>query len=120
MMNIVTENGVQYAEVNCRSVAEVVGLTPKGSSKPLRFPVVGYEKDRAGNMVPCLGVKMMSDEKYKELAMKKRAQRIFEIMDEQGVDRDVAEQLFLDELEEVYPDSDKDARETLYELDNET
>lgn len=51
--------------------------------------------------------------------MKKREQRIFEIMDEQGVDRDVAEQLFLDELEEAYPDSDRDAQETLYELDNE-
>lgn len=119
MMNIVTENGVQYAEVNCRSVAEVMGLAPKGSSKPLRFPVVGYKKDGAGNMVPCLGIKMMSDEKYKEQAMKKREQRIFEIMDEQGIDRDVAEQLFLDELEETYPDSGGDVQETLYELDNE-
>lgn len=119
-MNIVTDNGVQYAELNCRSVAEVVGLAQKGSSKPLRFPVIGYEKYGAGNMVPCLGIKMMSDEKYKELAMKKTEQRIFEIMDEEGVDRDVAEQLFLDELEEAYPDSDRDVRETLYELDNET
>ena len=74
----------------------------------------------AGNMVPCLGIKIMSDEKYKELTMKKREQRIFEIMDEKGVDWDVAEQLFLDELEEAYPDSDRDVRETLYELDNET
>jgi len=118
-MNIVTENGVRYAELNCRSVAGVVGLAPKGSSKPLRFPVIGHEKDEAGNIVPHLGIKMMSDEKYKELTMNKREQRIFEITDEQGVDRDVAEQLFLDELEETYPDSDRDTQETLYELDNE-
>lgn len=49
----------------CPSVADVVGLAPKGSSKPLRFPIIGFEKDGEGNMVPLLGVKMMSDEKYK-------------------------------------------------------
>ncbi len=64
---------MQYAELNCQSVAKVMGLAPKGSSKPLRFPVIGYKKDGAGNMVPCLGIKMMSDEKYKELTMKKRS-----------------------------------------------
>lgn len=119
-MNIVTENGAQYAELDCRSFAEVVGLAPKGSSKPLRFLVIGYEKDGAGNMIPCLGVKMMSDEKYQDLALKKKEQRIFEIMDEQGVDLNVAEQLFLNELEETCPDSARDGPEMLYELKNET
>ena len=46
--------------------------------------------------------------------------RINEIMEEQGVAQDVAEQLFLDELEEEYPDvnpNDTDVLEMLYETD---
>lgn len=48
--------------------------------------------------------------------------RINEIMDEQKVDHDVAEQLFLDELENLYPDmevKDLDIMEQLYEIDNQ-
>lgn len=70
--NLVEENGVQFMEMYCPSVAEVVGLSPKGSSKPLCFPIIGFEKDGEGNMVPHLGVKMMSDEKYKRLTQEKR------------------------------------------------
>ena len=70
--NLVEENGMQFMEMYCPSVAEVVGLAPKGSSKPLCFPIIGFEKDGEGNMVPHLGVKMMSDEKYKRLTQEKR------------------------------------------------
>lgn len=48
--------------------------------------------------------------------------RINEIMDEQKVVHDVAEQLFLDELENLYPDieaKDSDIMEQLYEIDNQ-
>lgn len=79
-MNIITENGVQYAEFNCRSVAEVVGLAPKGSSKPLRFPVIGYEKDEVGNMVPCLGIKMISDERYSQLAKQQAMKTLHSVL----------------------------------------
>ena len=70
--NLIEENGVQFMEMYCPSVAEVVGLAPKGSSKPLRFPIIGFEEDEEGNMVPLLDVKMMSDEKYKRLTREKR------------------------------------------------
>ena len=70
--NLIEENGVQFMEMYCPSVAEVVGLAPKWSSKPLRFPIIGFEEDEEGNMVPLLDVKMMSDEKYKRLTREKR------------------------------------------------
>lgn len=70
--DFVEENGVQFMEMYCPGVAEVVGLAPKGSSKPLRFPIIGFEKDGEGNMVPLLGVKMMSDEKYKQMTREKK------------------------------------------------
>ncbi len=52
--------------------------------------------------------------------MMRKELRIVKIMKELNVDRDVAERLFLDELEEMFPDlpeGDFDTRETLYELD---
>lgn len=48
--------------------------------------------------------------------------RINEIMDKQKVEYDVAEQLFFDELECLYPDTDPkdlDIMEQLYEIDNQ-
>ena len=71
--NLIEENGMQFMEMYCPSVAEVVGLAPKGSSKSLRFPIIGFEKDGEGNKVPHLGVKMMSDEKYKRLTHEKQS-----------------------------------------------
>lgn len=90
-MNIVTENGVQYAEMYCPSVAEAVGLAPKGSSKLLRFSVTGYRKGPDGSMVPQLEIGMMSNEKHRKMALRLREKRIHEIMDGQGVGREEAE-----------------------------
>lgn len=67
-MKIVEENGKKYAEMYCPSVAEVMGLIPKGSSELLRFPITGYVEDSTGNNLPMLGIKMMSDEKWRQLA----------------------------------------------------
>lgn len=43
------------------------------------------------------------------------------IMTEEHCNRDVAELLFMDELEALYPDlvGDRDTAETLYELEND-
>lgn len=52
--------------------------------------------------------------------MKRREMRINEIMDEMRIEEDVAEQLFMDELEELYPDSEEaEIREVLYETEPE-
>lgn len=67
-MKIIEENGKQYAEMHCRSVAEVMGLAQKDSSDPLRFPVTGYVEDSNGDKLPMLGIEMMSDEKWQQLA----------------------------------------------------
>ncbi|PWJ49162.1 hypothetical protein [Faecalicatena contorta] len=48
--------------------------------------------------------------------MTRREMRINEIMDEMKIEKDVAEQLFMDELEELYPDvDDMEVRELVYE-----
>lgn len=52
--------------------------------------------------------------------MPAREERISKIMEEQEVDRDVAESLFQDELEAKYPETDDlDVREAMYEADAE-
>lgn len=66
-MNIVFGRGNSFAEMSCRSIAEVMGLAPEGSSRELRFPVIGEERDEAGNLVPLLGIKQMSDTRWDEL-----------------------------------------------------
>ncbi|MCI8607124.1 MAG: hypothetical protein HFG72_10005 [Hungatella sp.] len=53
--------------------------------------------------------------------MTRKEQRIMDIMTERHTDQDVAEQLFMDELMERYPDlaeKNLDVAETLYELGN--
>lgn len=53
--------------------------------------------------------------------MTRKERRIAEIMDEMGVDRDVAEQLFRDELWAKYPElteGNQDVAETLYESEH--
>lgn len=53
--------------------------------------------------------------------MERKEFRILEIMDEYGADYDVAEWLFEDELEELYPDvPEPDIREALYELEEDS
>ena len=66
-MNIVIERGNSFAEMSCRSIAEVMGLAPEGSSRKLSFPVIGEEEDEVGNLVPLLGIKQMSDTRWDEL-----------------------------------------------------
>lgn len=66
-MNIVIERGNSFVEMSCRSIAEVMGLAPEGSSRKLSFPVIGYEEDEAGHKVPCLGIEQMSDTRWDEL-----------------------------------------------------
>lgn len=51
--------------------------------------------------------------------MTRKELRIMEIMAGMNVDQDTAEQLFMDELETMFPnlpEGDFDTRETLYEL----
>lgn len=67
-MKIIEENGKKYAEMNCRSVAEVMGLVPAGSSEAIRFQVEGCVENAAGDEIPMLGIKMMSDEKWNRYA----------------------------------------------------
>lgn len=52
--------------------------------------------------------------------MARKEMRINEIMDEMRIEEDVAEQLFMDELEELYPDAEgAEIREVLYETEPE-
>lgn len=67
-MKIVEENGNKYAEMYCPSVAEVMGLAPEGSSKPMKFPITGYVQDSFGEDLPMLGIKIMTDEKWQKYA----------------------------------------------------
>lgn len=53
--------------------------------------------------------------------MSRKEYRIMELMNEYGVEYDVAEWLFKDELEELYPDvPEPDIREKLYELEEDS
>ena len=61
-MQIVKENGLEYALMRFRSVAEVLGLVPPGSgTKCMMFPVLGYEEAPDGRMVPLLGGGVVRD-----------------------------------------------------------
>lgn len=81
-MTLFVEGEVRFAEMNCRSVTEVMEPVPKVRSKLLKFPVLGHEMDREGNLVPCLGVRMMSDVKWNELT---KQQAIKNYIRENGV-----------------------------------
>lgn len=60
-MERITVDGKEYIKVYLPSVAEAYGLKPKGSTPPVLFPLVGYAKDRSGNLVPMLGIKMKEE-----------------------------------------------------------
>lgn len=61
-MQIVKENGVEYALMRLRSVAEVWGFVPPGSgTKYMMFPVLGYEEAPDGRMAPLLGDGVVRD-----------------------------------------------------------
>lgn len=81
-MTLFTEGEVRFVEMNCRSVAEVMESASKVRSKLLKFPVLSHKKDREGNLVPCLGVRMMSDAKWNELT---KRQAIKNYLRENGV-----------------------------------
>lgn len=64
----IEQDGKQYCEMYVCSMAEVMGLSSK-SSRPLRFPVTGFMKNKdTGDALPVLDILMMSDERWQELA----------------------------------------------------
>ena len=44
-MNLIMINGKPYCKLHIRSVAEALGLSPKGSTPPIFVPVEGYMID---------------------------------------------------------------------------
>ncbi|WP_077532630.1 hypothetical protein [Massiliimalia massiliensis] len=60
-MKIIEINGKEYIEERFPSVAEVMGLAPKGSTLPQLFPIVGYAESPSGKLVPMLGIKMREE-----------------------------------------------------------
>ncbi|WP_195543321.1 hypothetical protein [Massiliimalia timonensis] len=60
-MEIIEINDKEYIEERFPSVAEVMGLAPKGSTPPRLFPIVGYAEDPSGKLVPMLGIKMREE-----------------------------------------------------------
>jgi hypothetical protein len=65
-MNIVTINGIEYIEERFPSVAEVMGLAPKDSTPPSRFPIIGYQEDDNGRLVPMIGLKWKEEKPIKK------------------------------------------------------
>lgn len=54
-MEIVTKGGKPYCKLHICSVAEAVGLSPKGSARPIFVPVEGYMIDEdTGERIPLL------------------------------------------------------------------
>ena len=46
---------MDYIDIQCPTAAEMFGLMPKGSSRPLRFEILGYAELEDGQRVPILG-----------------------------------------------------------------
>lgn len=60
-MERITVDDKEYIRMYLPNVAEAYGLKPRGSTPPVLFPIIGYEKDGSGNPVPMLGIKMRED-----------------------------------------------------------
>ena len=46
---------MDYIDIQCPTAAEMFGLMPKGSSRPLRFEILGYAELEDGQRFPILG-----------------------------------------------------------------
>ena len=46
---------MEYIDIQCPTAAEMFGLMPKGSSRPLRFEILGYAELEDGQRFPILG-----------------------------------------------------------------
>lgn len=46
---------MEYIDIQCPTAAEMFGLMPKGSSRPLRFEILGYAELEDGRRFPILG-----------------------------------------------------------------
>ena len=46
---------MEYIDIQCPTAAEMFGLMPKGSSRPLRFEILGYTELEDGQLFPILG-----------------------------------------------------------------
>lgn len=46
---------MEYIDIQCPTAAEMFGLMPKGSSRPLRFEILGYAELEDGQHFPILG-----------------------------------------------------------------
>ncbi|XBX03076.1 hypothetical protein QMP26_21105 [Enterocloster clostridioformis] len=46
---------MDYIDIQCPTAAEMFGLMPKGSSRPLRFEIFGYAELEDGQRFPILG-----------------------------------------------------------------
>lgn len=46
---------MDYIDIQCPTAAEMFGLMPKGSSRPLRFEILGYAELEDGSALPDFG-----------------------------------------------------------------